>query len=101
MGFDHVDNHQHPLPPIYPRASCRNAAIQAGAVKHGLRRPMAEIRHYRLQADRAKRLAGQVTDNEVRRRLLETADEYTKYAALFEARTSGSRSRQDPSPADA
>jgi hypothetical protein len=48
---------------------------------------MAEIKHYRLQADRAKRLAGQVTDNEVRKRLLETADEYTRYAALFEARS--------------
>jgi hypothetical protein len=55
---------------------------------------MTEIRHYRLQADRAKRLAGQVTDNDVRKRLLETADEYTRYAALFEARTAASRSRQ-------
>jgi hypothetical protein len=62
---------------------------------------MAEIRHYRLQADRAKRLAGQVTDNEVRKRLLETADEYTKYAALFEARTSGRRPRREPSHAEA
>jgi hypothetical protein len=62
---------------------------------------MAETRHYRLQADRAKRLAGQVTDREVRQRLLETADEYTRYAALFEARTTASRSRQDPSHADA
>jgi hypothetical protein len=62
---------------------------------------MAETRHYRLQADRAKRLAGQVTDNDVRKRLLETADEYTRYAALFEARTAASRSRQEPSHADA
>jgi len=62
---------------------------------------MTEIRHYRLQADRAKRLAEQVTDHEVRQRLLQTADEYTRYAALFEARTTGSRSRQEPSHADA
>jgi hypothetical protein len=62
---------------------------------------MTEIRHYRLQADRAKRLAGQVTDNDVRKRLLESADEYTRYAALFEARTVASRSRQEPSRADA
>jgi hypothetical protein len=61
---------------------------------------MAEIRHYRLQADRAKRLARQVTDNEVRKRLLETADEYTRYAALFEAR-SNSRSQRQPSHAEA
>jgi hypothetical protein len=61
---------------------------------------MSEIRHYRLQADRAKRLARQVTDNEVRKRLLETADEYTKYAALLEAR-SNTRSQRQPSHADA
>jgi hypothetical protein len=54
---------------------------------------MAEIRHYRLQADRPKRLAGQVTDRDVRNRLLETADEYTKYAALFEARSTDGRSQ--------
>jgi len=40
----------------------------------GLRQPMAEVKHYRLQADRAKRLAGEVTDDQVRRQLLETAD---------------------------
>jgi hypothetical protein len=62
---------------------------------------MTEIRHYRLQADRAKRLAAQVTDNDVRKRLLETADEYTRYAALFEARMTAGRSRQKPSHADA
>ena len=62
---------------------------------------MAEVRHYRLQADRAKRLAGQVTDNDVRKRLLETADEYTRYAALFEARTDDGQSQQEPSHADA
>ena len=39
---------------------------------------MAEGKHFRLQADRAKRLAGQVTDDQVRQRLLETADEYTR-----------------------
>ena len=57
---------------------------------------MAQIKHYRLQADRAKRLAGQVTDDEIRKRLLETADEYTQYAALFEARSSNRRSRRTP-----
>ena len=62
---------------------------------------MSEIRHYRLQADRAKRLARQVTDHEVRKRLLETADEYTRYAALFEARTADSQPHQEPSHADA
>lgn len=62
---------------------------------------MAEIRHYRLQAERAKRLARQVTDHEVRKRLLETADEYTGYAALFEARTADSQSQQELSHADA
>ena len=62
---------------------------------------MAQIRQFQLQADRAKRLAGQVTDNDVRQRLLETADEYTRYAALFEARTEGSQSQQEPSHADA
>jgi len=57
---------------------------------------MAETKHYRLQADRAKRLARQVTDDQVRRQLLETADEYARYAALFEARSSNRRSRRTP-----
>jgi hypothetical protein len=60
-----------------------------------------QIKHYRPQADRAKRLAGQVTDDEIRKRLLESADEYTQYAALFEARSSGRRSRREPSHEDA
>ena len=62
---------------------------------------MAEVKHYRLQADRAKRLAKQVTDSEVRKRLLATADEYTRYAALFEARSPERQSRREPSRADA
>ena len=62
---------------------------------------MSELRHYRLQADRASRLAGQVTDNEVRKRLLETAAEYTKYAVLFEARSPDSRSERETAHIDA
>ena len=49
---------------------------------------MSEIKHYRYQADQAKRLANQVSDPDVRARLLEMADEYGRYAALIEARTS-------------
>jgi hypothetical protein len=60
---------------------------------------MAEVKHYRLQAERAKRLAGQVTDVQVRKQLLEAADEYTRYAALLEARSSGRRSRRELLPA--
>jgi len=67
----------------------------------GTRQPMAEVKHFRLQADRAKRLAGQVTDDQVRQRLLETADEYMRYAALLEARSSDRRSRREPSHEDA
>jgi hypothetical protein len=47
---------------------------------------MSEIFHYRYQADQAKRLAGQVSDPQLRDRLLETADEYSRYASLIEAR---------------
>src|SRR5438874_12284075 len=100
MGFDHVGNHQHSVPAIYARAPCGNAPLQAGALMGGLRRPMAEVKHYRLQADRAKRLARQVTDDQVRQRLLETADEYTRFAALLEARSSDRRSRRELSHAD-
>ncbi len=49
---------------------------------------MSEMKHYRYQADQAKRLANQVSDPEVRVRLLEMADEYSRYATLIEARTS-------------
>jgi hypothetical protein len=61
---------------------------------------MAEVKHYRLQADRAKRLAKQVTDDQMRRRLLEAADEYTRYAALFEARSFDRQSRPELIRAD-
>lgn len=47
---------------------------------------MSEILHYRYQADQAKRLAKQVSDPQLRDRLLETADEYSRYAMLIEAR---------------
>ena len=47
---------------------------------------MSEIMHYRYQADQAKRLARQVSDPQLRDRLLETADEYSRYASLIEAR---------------
>jgi len=49
---------------------------------------MSETKHYRYQADQAKRLANQVSDPEVRVRLLEMADEYSRYATLIEARIS-------------
>jgi hypothetical protein len=49
---------------------------------------MSELKHYRYQADQAKRLASQVSNPEVRVRLLEMVDEYTKYASLIEARAS-------------
>ena len=62
---------------------------------------MVQTRQFQLQADRAKRLAAQVTDSDVRQRLLETADQYTRYAALFDARTDDARSQQEPSHADA
>jgi len=62
---------------------------------------MAEVKHYLLQADRAKRLAGQVTDVQVRKQLLETADEYTRYAALLEARSFDRQSRRELIRADA
>jgi hypothetical protein len=47
---------------------------------------MPELKHYRYQADQAKRLASQVSDPKVRERLLEMADEYSRYASLIEAR---------------
>jgi hypothetical protein len=49
---------------------------------------MSEMKHYRYQADQAKRLANQVSDPAVRTKLLEMADEYSRYAILIEARTS-------------
>lgn len=45
-------------------------------------------KHYHFQAHQAKRLAAQVSDPLVRERLLEMADEYSRYASLIEARGS-------------
>jgi hypothetical protein len=47
---------------------------------------MSQAEHYKFQADQAIRLARQVTDAEVRERLLEMAGEYSRYAELLEAR---------------
>jgi hypothetical protein len=47
---------------------------------------MSQAQHYKFQADQAKRLARQVTDSEVRAKLLEMAGEYSRYAELMEAR---------------
>ena len=47
---------------------------------------MTEAQHYKTQADQAKRLARQVTDSEVREKLLQMAGEYSRYAELMEAR---------------
>jgi hypothetical protein len=47
---------------------------------------MSQAEHYKFQADQANRLACQVTDAEVRERLLEMAGEYRRYAELMEAR---------------
>jgi hypothetical protein len=51
-----------------------------------LRQSMTQAQHYKFQADQAKRLARQVSDAEVRERLLEMAGEYSRYAELMEAR---------------
>ncbi|MEA2914153.1 MAG: hypothetical protein QOJ15_6234 [Bradyrhizobium sp.] len=47
---------------------------------------MSQAQHYKSQADQAKRLARQVTDSEVREKLLQMAGEYSRYAELMEAR---------------
>jgi hypothetical protein len=47
---------------------------------------MTQAQHYRFQADQAKRLARQVSDSEVRQKLLDMAGEYSRYAELMEAR---------------
>jgi hypothetical protein len=49
---------------------------------------MTQAQHYRFQADQAKRLAREVTDSEIRHKLLEMAGEYSRYAELMEARES-------------
>jgi len=46
---------------------------------------MTQAQHYRFQADQAKHLARQVSDSEVRSKLLEMAGEYSRYAELIEA----------------
>src|ERR1700716_852355 len=51
-----------------------------------LRCRMSQAQHYKSQADQAKRLARQVSDAEVREKLLEMAGEYSRYAELMEAR---------------
>ena len=51
-----------------------------------LRCRMSQAQHYKFQADQARRLARQVSDAEVRERLLEMAGEYSRYAELMEAR---------------
>jgi hypothetical protein len=43
-------------------------------------------KHYHFQAEQAKRLAAEVSDPTVRDRLLEMADEYSRYALLIDAR---------------
>lgn len=48
---------------------------------------MSDTAHYRFQSDQAKRLARQVTDANVREKLLEMAEEYGRYADLIEARS--------------
>jgi hypothetical protein len=47
---------------------------------------MSQAQHYQFQADQARRLARQVTNAEVRERLLQMAGEYSRYAELMEAR---------------
>ncbi|WP_454619743.1 hypothetical protein [Bradyrhizobium cenepequi] len=47
---------------------------------------MSDTQHYRFQSEQAKRLAHQVTDADVREKLLEMADEYERYADLIEAK---------------
>jgi hypothetical protein len=47
---------------------------------------MTQSQHYKFQAEQAKRLARQVTDLDVRERLLQMAGEYSRYAELMEAR---------------
>ena len=47
---------------------------------------MTQAQHYQFQADQAKRLARQVTNSELREKLLEMAGEYKRYAELMEAR---------------
>jgi hypothetical protein len=47
---------------------------------------MSRAQHYQFQADQAKRLARQVTDSDVRAKLLEMAGEYARYAELMQAR---------------
>ena len=47
---------------------------------------MSQAQHYQFQADQARRLARQVSSDEVRERLLEMASEYSRYAELMEAR---------------
>ena len=44
------------------------------------------MKHYDFQAALPKRLAAQVSDPAIGEGLLETADEYGRYAALIEAR---------------
>jgi hypothetical protein len=65
------------------------ATVTSEPPNHGhfeLEDDMSETLHYRYQADQAKRLARQVSDPQLRDRLLETADEYSRYASLIEAR---------------
>jgi hypothetical protein len=47
---------------------------------------MTQAQHYDFQAEQAKRLARQVTDAELREKLLEMAGEYHRYAELMAAR---------------
>jgi len=50
--------------------------------------------HYRFQSDQAKRLARQVSDDMVREKLLEMAEEYGCYADLMEARDAAVRTAE-------
>lgn len=95
--FGHVVAYQRSLPGILPGPPRRDAQVGAGPLtatsesKAGATTPegyMPEMMHYRYQAEQAKRLAKQVSDPEVRARLMEMSVEYSRYAALIEIRAS-------------
>jgi hypothetical protein len=95
MEFGHVGAHRHALSRVLPGTLAGDAEVRSVALIAMYHRKLTprqrmtpDKKHYHFQAEQAKRLAAEVSDPLVRDRLLEMADEYSRYALLIDARDS-------------
>jgi hypothetical protein len=81
-----ADNAPHVAPEQHPDFKFAVGEPFGSGSYSNVRCHMTQAQHYQFQADQAKRLARQVTNSELREKLLEMAGEYSRYAQLMEAR---------------